>query len=88
MLFISKENVKRLQGVRDLCVRKHTVSGSDKQAQRRMSFESSLQSITNTYSRRTKKEESAEATIHKGIRRLQQLIRLIEKYTFEDSREG
>ena len=86
MLFISKENVKRLQGVRDLCVRKHTVSGSDKQAQRRMSFESSLQSITNTY--RTKKEESAEATIHKGIRRLQQLIRLIEKYTFEDSREG
>ena len=63
------------------------MSGIDLQAQRRMSFESSLQITTDVYPSCPKKDGKASG-VRKGIRRLQQLIILIEKHSSGDRRES
>jgi hypothetical protein len=55
----------------------------EKQAHRRMSFESSLQSATDNSSHI--KDMKA---IHKGIQQLHQIIRLIERQSTEDQQAG
>lgn len=80
-LCTSKENLKRLKGVRDLCVRKLSVAGPDFASQRRGSLEVSLHLALGRQSMGRSKNlmrQDKAPDVRQGVRRLQRIIRLVE----------
>ena len=78
----SKENLKRLKGVCDLCVRKLSVAGPELASQRRGSLEVSLHLASGRQSMGPNKNlmrKDKAPDVRQGVRRLQRIIRLVER---------